>query len=625
MEYLDKPAGWFGTVDEFIAESNSRIRDDLRGFVSALTLPVEDPQLRAWAESVQLLKQECQLLVLEHPESRSWGLIFEYELPRERGRRPDLVVLTGCSMNVVEFKGRHYAEQVDLDQVAAYGRDLAEYHGGSRGLNLNLILSLNGTFTPPQRVENVWIVGGKRLGKCLSALADVPPCDPPDLQQWVRSDYSPLPSLVSAARRIFAHEPLPQIRRAFSAGIPEALASLQNAATTAKEHHERHISLVTGVPGAGKTLVGLQFVYETRFTGEEGERPAIFLSGNGPLVNVLQHALKSRVFVQDVHGFLVRYGGTAKRLPEEHIWVYDEAQRAWDSERVKSKRGHDLSEHEDFLNLGMRMPDWSVLVGLIGQGQEIHIGEEGGLRLWDQAITKSGGKWIIHCPARIASLFEKHQVVVDDALDLSASLRSHVASSLHEWVASLLEGRLDEANKLSLAIHEANFRIYVTRDLEEAKWYVRQRYSDNPEGRFGLIASSKAKKLPLYGMNASWAASRSFRAGPWYNDDPNSVRSCCQLLDVATEFQCQGLELDFPIVGWDMDLWWNGVRWESKPGRGAAKDPHQLRINSYRVLLTRGRDGMIIVVPPHIDFEATYCALLQGGCIDLQRFVAIHE
>jgi hypothetical protein len=323
-----------------------------------------DSQLRAWTESVRVLKRECGELVDARPGVRDWGLVFEYELPRERGRRPDVVLLTGPAAHVIEFKGRQFAEQSDVDQVAAYARDLREYHAASHALDVQAVLALDDAPMAAQNVDNVTILGGKTLASHFNTVPDNGGVDQSRIEQWVRADYQPLPALVAAARRIFEHEPLPQIRRAASAGIPQALEALQRVARQAQEKGERHLALVTGVPGAGKTLVGLQFVYETRFSDDEGERPAVFLSGNGPLVDVLQHALKNKIFVQDVHGFLLRYGGSSKKVPTEHIWVYDEAQRAWDGERVMSKRGHGLSEHEDFINLGMRVPGWAMLVGL---------------------------------------------------------------------------------------------------------------------------------------------------------------------------------------------------------------------------------------------------------------------
>jgi DUF2075 family protein len=619
----DDGVGWWGTIDRFIEEPAPRLVADVSRSVSFLNLDVGESQTRAWNESVRIIKRECQRLAVTHPESGKWGIVLEYQLPRERGRRPDVVILTGCSLQVIEFKGRDVAEQADVDQLTAYARDLHEYHGASHDLRLNSILSLDDASIDRHRFEGVSIVGGRRLAECLGELADQPPCDPPAILDWLAADYAPLPSLVAAARLIFDHEPLPRIKRATSAGIPEALEALQKAAAQARSQNERHIALVSGVPGSGKTLVGLQFVYQTRFSDNEAARPAIFLSGNGPLVEVLQHALKSKVFVQDVHGFLVRYGGRGRaRIPEEHIWVYDEAQRAWDAARVQGKRGHSLSEHEDFLRLGMRMPNWSMLVGLIGQGQEIHLGEEGGLKQWDDAVAKSGGDWIIHCPSRLASIFKGKDVRVNDALDLSTTLRAHLASDLHRWVDALLDGKLQVAAGFSEQLSKLAFKLYVTRDIEDAKQYATRRYSSEIDSRYGLLGSSKAKNLARYGINSSFQATRSFRPGPWYNDPPSSIKSCCQLIEVATEFSCQGLELEFPVVGWDTDLAWDGEGWLTKSGaRSSARDPRQLRINSYRVLLTRARDGMAIFVPPLAELDPTFAALLAAGCRELKLFV----
>ena len=176
------------------------------------------------------------------------------------------------------------------------------------------------------------------------------------------------------------------------------------------------------------------------------------LSGNGPLVKVLQHALKSRVFVADVHGFLKQYGGQSRHVPKEHIIVYDEAQRAWDAERVREKRGHDASEPMDFVSIGDRLPDWCVMVGLIGEGQEIHLGEEAGIGQWAEALAKSANQWTVHCPQKLASIFNADKVVFSERLDLTTSLRSHLAADVHKWVAILLKGDLTAANEVSTSL-----------------------------------------------------------------------------------------------------------------------------------------------------------------------------
>jgi hypothetical protein len=377
--------------------------------------------------------------------------------------------------------------------------------------------------------------------------------------------------------------------------------------------------LVTGVPGAGKTLVGLQFVYTARLDENDARRPAVFLSGNGPLVQVLQHALGSTVFVQDVHGFLKQYGGTAQRSPEEHIWVYDEAQRAWDAERVAQKRGHATSEPEDFLRLGEKLDSWAMLVGLIGDGQEIHLGEEAGLEQWNEAIASVSGEWHVHCPSRIAHLFHAAaSVSVNDKLDLTRSLRSHLAEDVQRWVEYVLKGDFERAADIAPLIEDQGFELYATRDLDTLKSYVRERYDGVEDKRYGLLASSKAKNLPNYGVHNEYHFTRRVRVGPWYNDPPDSDFSCCRLHDVVTEFGAQGLELDFPLVCWGEDLRWNDNRWQSPPQpRSKARNPHQLRVNSYRVLLTRGRDGFGVFVPPEAALADTYRNLISAGMTSL--------
>ena len=269
----------------------------------------------------------------------------------------------------------------------------------------------------------------------------------------------------------------------------------------------------------------------------------MFLSGNGPLVKVLQHALKNKSFVQDVHGFLKEYGGSKTKNPHEHIWIFDEAQRAWDAERVKEKRDHTLSEPEDFLRLAERMNSWVLMVALIGEGQEIHIGEESGLSQWNEALSRMNKKWIVHYPDKIAHHFpaftsNDHK---NNVLDLNVTLRSHIAEKVPEWVQYLLEGNFSEARKLSVILNKEGFDLYVTNDISTAANYVKERYANYEDARFGLMASSKAKNLGAYGINTDWNCTRNIRVGQWYNDPPNSFSSCCSLREVVTEFSCQGL------------------------------------------------------------------------------------
>jgi hypothetical protein len=616
------PCGWHGTLSQFLStELHVFLKSLTSHHESCMLMNPGQNQLYAWQNSYDALQENLEKISLYFPASLSWTLIFEYELPRERGRRPDLVLLAGSQIFVIEFKDFSIPLQAHIDQVAAYARDIRHYQEASHDREVIPFLILTQASAIVDQRYSVFIHSPDTLSNRLLSLNIPYSSNPINPETWLNADYAPLPSLVSAARRIFQHDPLPYIRRAHSAGIPQTISKLLDIAQNARSSKQHHIALVTGVPGAGKTLVGLQFVYSDHFNDQGSSRTSIFLSGNSPLVKVLQHALKSSVFVQDVHGFLRQYGGHSPRIPEEHIFVFDEAQRAWDSARVKEKRGHDRSEPQDFLHIGEKK-SWSLMVGLIGDGQEIHLGEEAGLEQWNTAVAYTNTSWYVHCPNRVAHLFTAaNQVKTTEVLDLTSSLRSHLAEDVQVWVKQLLIGDLAGASQTANNVRRHGFDMYITQDLAIAKSYLRHRYEGQEEKRFGILASSKSKNLDRYGVRNGYQFTKNLKEGPWYNDPPHSKYSCCQLDEVATEFACQGLELDFPLICWGNDLRWHNHRWISSQTsrRSKARNPHQLRLNSYRVLLSRGRDGFIIFVPPEPEMENSYKSLLQAGARPLDQ------
>ena len=613
--------GWAGSIRSFLnLEESAFLSSLITHQKEHLNSQIDPGQLRAWRNCYISLSKYLVDFCQSRPDVLDCFIIFEYVLPRERGRRPDVVILSKDQIFILEYKDFQVALTPHVDQVSAYSRDIQNYHGLSHNNPVYPILVLNQAQNISQKSENVFIVSPDKLNPTILNLIDndrkFTNIDP---LAWIEAEYEPLPSLITAARHIFNHEPLPNIRKAQSAGIPQTIEKLINIAHQAKENNQHHLALITGVPGSGKTLVGLQFVYLTQFD-DETNRPAILLSGNGPLVKVLQHALQNRIFVQDVHGFLRDYGGYSQRIPQENIFVYDEAQRAWDENRVKAKRGKAISEPEDFLRIGGRKP-WSLMVGLIGQGQEIHLGEEAGLRQWNDAISKVGNPWIVNCPHRISHIFPAASTIQNsNSLDLTLTLRSHLAQDLQSWVTHLLNNEIIQAFRQSENVIESNFQMYITRNLSLAKDYVQERYRTDTDKRYGLLASSKAKCLPDYGIHNEYSYTRNLRVGPWYNDPPQSPNSCCQLRDVATEFSCQGLELDFPLICWGDDLYWDQEKQvvSIPQPRSKAKDPYQLRVNSYRVLLTRGRDGFIIFIPELRKLDSTYSVLVESGIQELK-------
>jgi DUF2075 family protein len=622
METNRKTHGWSGSVRDFLNQPESLIEQSLESHLQGLLgFNASGSQVEAWIEEIEVLRRVFRDLSVAKPSCLKWSIVLEYELPLEGGRRPDVVVLGPNKIFVLEFKQDPVLQRSSIDQVAAYARDLAEYHSKSHGIEVLPLLVPTKTTTKSEIRDVVTVISPDQIAPYLDAVEEG---DPINLEDWLEGDYSPLPTLIAAAKMIFNNERLPAIKRAESYGVAKAVTRLREIARDSQQNSERSLAFVSGVPGAGKTLVGLQFVYEE----SNQDSQAIFLSGNGPLVEVLRDALKSKAFVSDLHAFIKSYGTTSK-IPKQHIIVFDEAQRAWDASNMMVKKGVGYSEPELLVAIGERIPDWTALVGLIGHGQEIHTGEEAGMAGWFDAIQSTHAKssWKIYSPPRFSSNFPNQSVIECDELDLNHSLRSKQAEFLHDWVQALLTGQLAAASKIAQKIWIQNFPIFVTRDLDEAKQYVTTRFVGESSKRFGIIASSKDRILPQYGINNGFHETKQVKNAKWYNNNLGEPGSCCNMQEVVTEFGCQGLELDMAIVAWGNDFQWDGMNWQMRKMRTRIPqlDPHQLRLNSYRVLLTRSREGLIIFIPPVPDFDQTEHAFLASGARILNSQIALSD
>lgn len=277
--------------------------------------------------------------------------------------------------------------------------------------------------------------------------------------------------------------------------------------------------------------------------------------------------------MQIIENYVAHYPGRRQRVPPEHLIAFDEAQRAHDAERVARVHDHaqaTVSEPQLLLDFLQRVPEWCVLVALVGSGQAIHQGEEGGLPLWRAALEAAGADpWTVHAAATAEAA---------------------------------------RARPLADELFAGAFRLLWTQDLDAARAYLRERYGEAPLARYGIVASSKDKVLPEHGVDNTFQTTKRLRVGPWFNAVPRDRQSCCQLTEVGTEFVVQGLELDMALLAWGSDLLWDDERWSiagSRGTRGRLHDPAALRRNVYRVLLTRGRDGTVVLVPPRPEFEAT--------------------
>ncbi len=577
-----------------------------------------------------------------------------------------MLVVAGAIF-VIEFKvGAKAFDRAALEQVHDYALDLKNFHRGS--LHQPILPILVATRALPQGIS--------RFQWAEDQVAEPIPVTPPELgrliaialQQlkseaiepltWARSGYQPTPTIVEAAQALYRDHDVREISRsdAGAKNLGETTDCLRQIIEHAKQKKRKTICFVTGVPGAGKTLAGLN-IAATR-AREHGDEHAVFLSGNGPLVEVLREALardqskRERVskkdavrkvasFVQNIHHFRDE-ALKDTHPPAEKVVVFDEAQRAWDREHtnkfMQQKRGYsgfDYSEAEFLIGVMDRHVDWCVIICLVGGGQEINTGEAG-LAEWLSVISERFGTWDAYTSHRLddpdyiwetktAEALSKMRVERKDALHLGVSMRSFRAESLSEFAGHVVGNRPGRASKTYAQIAE-RYPIALTRDLNVARAWLRDRARGSE--RFGLIASSGANRLRPEGVFIKSKVD----APTWFLNDRGDVRSSYYLEEVATEFDVQGLELDWAGVCWDADFRYEQKEWKHYSFRGttwqkANADERQLYLkNAYRVILTRARQGMVIFVPtgsitdttrPPAFYDETFNYLLRCGLQEL--------
>lgn len=621
----------------------------------------EDRQKAAWRRQIEILQD-----VLRPYAGRGW-VFFEFAVPR-LGKRIDTVVLLDEVLFVLEFKvGESTFPSSALDQVWDYALDLKNFHETSRDKRIVPVLVATEApmayveFREGARQDGVFEplrVGARQLSDVLDqgraqASVRVIAAEP-----WEHGRYNPTPTIVEAAKALYSKHRVQEITRsdAGATNIQRTADHVAQLIASARRDRTKAICFVTGVPGAGKTLVGLDIA--TRYA-EEGQLHSVFLSGNGPLVAVLREALARdqiareaevgkrltkkealapiQAFIQNVHHFRDAYLED-ERPPIDHIAVFDEAQRAWTKEKtadfMKRKRGladFDQSEPEYLISCLDRHRDWAVVVCLVGGGQEINTGE-GGIAEWIAAIKHRFPEWHVHISphlhdteygagAALVALEDRAHVVLAPELHLAVSMRSFRAEHVSTLVKRILDldtkGARESIGKLN-----GQYPIVVTRDLRKAKVWLRGQARGNE--RHGVVVSSQAQRLKPHAIDVRSPIDPIH----WFLHDKTDVRSSYYLEDVATEFHVQGLELDWTCVVWDADLRHSSEGWQhhsfvgSRWNRILAEDRRMYLKNAYRVLLTRARQGMVIVVPEGdltdptrtpAYYDSTYDYLLEVG------------
>lgn len=623
---------YFNSITNFILEDDEFVLGQL---LINDEYETTDLQKMAWRSEIQILKEQLV-------EFSQGDIIFEYTIPR-MGHRVDVICIIEGIIFLLEFKvGDKEYKKTTKDQVIDYALDLKYFHDKSRArylvpinVSTKAAEKQNEYYCMADNIYNTLFCNEDNIGsiirKTISKINDTSL----SALEWINSRYAPTPTIIEAAQVLYRKHGVEDISRndAGAKNLTITTEVIYNIIDQCKINNEKAICFVTGVPGAGKTLAGLNIANERHhFNKDEHvnkDEHAVFLSGNGPLVDILQNALaidcvdregitkksalqKTKAFIQIIHKFRDEALIT-DMAPVEKVAIFDEAQRAWNKESLadfmKRKKGipdFNQSEPEFLISVMDRHRDWAVIVCLVGGGQEIYNGEAG-IQDWFETLADNYPDWKIYLSDKItdteyvgksdiSTLLNGREYYCISDLHLGVSLRSFRSEKLALFVKLLLDERAEEAQNVYCELKQS-YPIFLTRDFEIAKKWVK----DQARGteRYGLLASSEGKRLRAEGI---WVPSDINHIG-WFLNGKDNVDSSYYLEVAASEFKVQGLEVDYAILAWDADFRYTTEGFDYFKFRGTKwnhvnQEQRQRYLkNAYRVLLTRARQGLIIYVP----------------------------
>ncbi len=638
MNNIPDRTGFNSSLKDFNHKSSDEILGQL---VKKQYGSVETTQIEAWRFQISLLKELLSNLSDGH-------ILFEFIIPRI-GKRVDNILIIKNIIFVIEFKvGSEKYINKDKVQTIDYALDLKNFHEGSHFANIvPILVSTNAPnfenifdYSEDKLAVNCLLANTKNLKYIITSFLEKTNQEKSiNFSEWIKSSYLPTPTIIEASKVLYKGHNVKDISRN-EAGVDnlgKTTNTLNKAIDESKRNGYKSIFLLTGVPGAGKTLAGLNLANSRRKSDETNEEHTVFLSGNGPLVRVLSESLardakdnygkkisdarrETTSFIQNIHHFRDECIKN-ENPPLERIVIFDEAQRAWHLEKTRNfmqtKKGiPDFNSSEpDFLIGAMnRHKGWAVIVCLIGGGQEINDGE-GGMEEWLRALKDHYPEWQVWTSYQLDSRYYlptfdltnlRGRLIKSEHLHLGVSIRSFRSEKVSKAITSLLEDEKEEALKSIKEISDF-YPIKITRSIGKAKEWLRAKARGSE--RYGLLVSSGAKRLKPLGLFAGLVSEKG--TPNWFLNHHEDIRSSLALEDPATEFEVQGLELDWAGIIWDGDLIKTKNNWLFKSFVGCRwtniKKPidQKYKLNKYRVLLTRARQGMVIVIPKGDEKDPT--------------------
>lgn len=639
------------TIKDFV---NNKHPEDIVTFLTESDESSETYELhlqqKAWNNQILILK--------DYLADKEGYIIFEYVLSRVN-MRIDVVLLMGGVVYSLEFKNNiSDFEPEYIDQAEGYGYALKNFYEANQ--DRYVVPILIATKAPDSdcsisadlgqdKLFSLFKANTKKMYQYIdyirSKYASEEIKTKEEFDAWINSPFKPNPTIIQSARSIYMNNQVDDFFR-FDAGeenLKVTELTVNSIIEEAKTNKKKIICFVSGVPGAGKTLVGLDLAGKSKNSKDENTNEAVFFSGNGPLINVLTEALgrdayqnypekyasKYRAvndvksFIQDLHAFKQDIISNKKRVIDENVLIFDEAQRVWDNEKLKAwlvKKGADKSYYglseADLLLSVFDNKEWGVIVALVGLGQDIYTGENG-LGVWFNSLLSVHKEWEIRLSNEIFSqsadnlieykdqILNCDRVQENEGLYLKTCIRTPRAKNLSEFSEALLNNKPDKAKEAFAKF--ANYPICITRDYKLAEEFIS--LNRMRKERCGKLCSSNSKTLGKY--SHLFDNIDTWHFANWMLDETGRDSSN-SLIYAASEFNIQGLEIDWALLGWDMDMYYANGEWHQQRmltfKRFIESTDIQKKhiLNSYRVLLTRARKGLVIYIPKEEDYPDSY-------------------
>jgi len=608
---------------------------------------VQTTQIDAWKEEISVIHELVKGL-----GDDGGRIVFEYDIPR-LGKRVDVILLYRGIIFCIEFKaGQSSILEADVDQVFDYALDLKNFHKFSEDKIIAPILVATKSAQYSTQVQmsayddkvlNPLISNNGSLAEIIQNILNQYPNETPVDDRWTISPYAPTPTIVEAARSLYENHSVEDITRheADNASTDRTIEYILSVIRDSEEKHKKSICFVTGVPGAGKTLVGLDVAIKQTYRGESDEPAkddgAVYLSGNGPLVAVLNEALAQdnykkakergerkkltdsrrevRKSIQMIHRYRDNMLAKIKNPVEngileidptkavevgdsgfgevEHVAIFDEAQRSWTHERLANylKRGGTYGNKLKVPNFPMseaafliwsldQRKDWAVIICLVGGGQEINTGEAG-ISEWIKALNEKYPHWNVHISPELTEP-EYAEGRVNELLannpNVTYSNDLHLNVSLRSY----------RSEKVSAFVHSL---LAFKEDAAELYAEIKDKYPiyltrdmararkwlhEKARGteRTGVLVTKEAARFKPLAIHI--LPSGDENAVHWFLEDKSDTRSSNYLEDAATEIQVQGLELDYTCLLWDADMRYESGRWHYYSFNGNTKWIEQL-------------------------------------------------